>query len=78
MVPLAVEKVQTITNFLHRDRVLLCAVFEDQLLKEQERAFMGDFLADLNKGFPCIFGGEASAIWTLSVLDEVFDFERLF
>ena len=75
---LTVKEVQAISHLLDGDGVLLSPVFEDKLLEEQESALMLDFLSDLDKGFPSIFGSQSCAIWTLCVLDEELDLEDLF
>jgi len=53
-------------------------MFEDKLLEKQEGALMRDFLSDLNKSFPGVFGSKSCAVRTLCVLDEEFDLENLF
>lgn len=53
-------------------------MFENELFKEQESAFMRDFLPHLHQSFPCIFGSEFRTIGALHVLNEVFNFESLF
>ncbi len=52
-------------------------MFQDKLLKVQECTFMGNFLPDLNKGLPSVLCSQSGTVGTLSVLDQVFDFEYL-
>jgi len=53
-------------------------MLENELLKVEEGAFMGDLLTNLYKGLPGIFGSEFCTIWTLPMLDKIFDLECLF
>ena len=55
MTPRAVEKVKTVSDFFYRDRILLRAMLQDELLEEQEGSFMRNFLSDLHECFPGIF-----------------------
>jgi hypothetical protein len=72
-----VEKIKTVFHFLDRDGVLLGIMLENELLKVEESPFMGDFLSNLYKGLPSVFGSESCAIGTLPMLNKVFDLEGL-
>ena len=74
---LRVEEIQPILHLLHRDRVLLRAVIQDQLLQVQERPFMRDLLADLHQCLPRVLRRKLRAIRTLPVLHKVLDLEHL-
>jgi len=78
MALLTVKEVQAIPDFLHGDGIFLSTMFEDELLEEQEGAFVGDFLSDLNEGLPGILCSESRAVWTLRVLYEELDLKDLF
>jgi hypothetical protein len=52
-------------------------MLEDKLFEEQEGTFMRDFLSDLDKGFPGVFGSKSCAVRALCVLDEELDLEDL-
>jgi hypothetical protein len=52
-------------------------MLEDKLFEEQEGTLMRDFLSDLNKAFPGVFGSKSCAVWTLRILDEELDLEDL-
>ena len=77
MTPLTVEEVQTVADLLHRDRVFLRAMLEDQLLKEQEGTLVRDLLADLDERFPSVLRCEFRAVGTLAILYKVLDLEYL-
>lgn len=74
---IAIEEIEAVANLLDRYRVFLCVVLEDELLEVEKGALVGDFLTDLNEGFPGILRRKPCAIWTLAVLDKVLDLERL-
>jgi hypothetical protein len=74
---LTVKEIETIPHLLHRDCILLRAVLQDQLLEEQERPFMWHFLAHLHECLPRVFRGQLRTVWTLPVLHEVLELERL-
>jgi hypothetical protein len=74
---MAVEKVQTVLHLLQGNCILLRPMFQDKLLKVQERPFMRDFLPDLNKGLPSVLRSQSRTVGTLSVLNQVFDFKYL-
>lgn len=78
MTPLTIVEIQPILHLLHRNRILLCSVLQDELFKVQERPFVRDFLSDLNECLPGVLRCELRAVGTLAVLDEVLDFEDLF
>jgi hypothetical protein len=52
-------------------------MLQNKLLKVQERAFVRNFLPNLDKGFPSVFRRQFSTVWTLPVLNQVFDLEHL-
>ena len=55
----------------------MSVVFEDELFEVQEGAFVGDFLPDLNEGFPSMFGVGFCAVRTLLICHNEFAFECL-
>ena len=55
----------------------MSVVFEDELFEVQEGAFVRDFLADLDDGFPGMFRVSFGTVWTLLVCYYEFAFERL-
>lgn len=55
----------------------MSVVFQDELFEVQEGAFVGDFLADLDQGFPSMFGVGFGAVGTLLICYNEFAFERL-
>ena len=77
MTPLAIEEVQTVLHFLQGNRILLCPMFQNKLLKVQECPFMRNFLPDLNKGLPSVLCSQLRTVRTLSVLNQIFDLEYL-
>lgn len=77
MTSLRVEEIQSVLHLLHRDRILLRAVLQDQLLQEQERPLVWDLLPDLHQCLPCVLRRQLRAIRTLTVLYEVLDLEDL-
>jgi hypothetical protein len=58
MTPLAIEEVQTVLHLLERNCVLLRPMLQDKLFKVQKRAFVWNFLPNLNKGFPRVLGSQ--------------------
>ena len=77
MTPLAVEKVQSILHLLHRDRVLLRSVLEDELLEEEERPLVRNLLPDLHESLPSVLRGQLRAVGALAVLNEELDLKDL-
>jgi hypothetical protein len=57
MISLTVEEIESIPDLLYRDRILLRAMLQDQLLQKQKCPLMRHFLSYLHKGFPGVFGG---------------------
>lgn len=53
-------------------------MLQDELLKVQERPFVGNFLSDLDERLPGVLCSELRTVGTLAVLDEVFDLKNLF
>ena len=78
MAPRTVEEVEAVAHLLHRDRILLRAVLEDELLEEEERPFVWNLLSDLYQSFPGVLRGKLRAVGALAVLDEVLNLEYLF
>lgn len=56
VVPLGEEEIQTVLGFLDVHGILVGAVLQDQLLQVQESTLVGDLLANLNRGSPCVVG----------------------
>lgn len=77
MIPLRVEKVETLPSFLNADCVFVRPVFKNQLLQVQERPLVWNFLSDLNNGLPGVLGRKSRAIRTLAVQHDVFDLKYL-
>jgi hypothetical protein len=78
MTPLAIKEIQPVSRLLDTYCILLRAMLQDELFEEQERAFVRNLLPDLNERFPSIFRSEFSTVWTLGMLNEVFNLEDLF
>lgn len=78
MTPLTVEEIQPVLHLLHRDRILLCSVLQDELFEVQERPFVRNFLSDLDERLPGVLRCELRAVRALAILDEVLDLEDLF
>ena len=55
----------------------MCMMFQNELFEVEEGAFVGDFLTNLDDGFPCILGICLSTVRTLLVGYDEFDFEGL-
>jgi hypothetical protein len=72
-----VEKVESILGFFDSDRVLVGAVFEDELLEVEECPFVVDFLSHLDESPPCVLGSQPGAFGTLSVSDNELDLKDL-
>ena len=75
--PRAVEEVQPILHLFHRDRVLLRAVLEDELLEEQERPLVRNLLPDLHESLPGVLRGQLRAVGALAVLNKELDLKDL-
>ena len=56
VIPLGEEEIQTVLRFLDVHGILVGAVLQNQLLQVQEGTLVGDLLANLNRGSPCVVG----------------------
>ena len=72
-----IEEVETIFDLLDRDRLLLRAVLEDELLEEEERTLVRDLLPDLHERLPGVLRRELRTVRALAILHEVLDLEHL-
>jgi hypothetical protein len=71
------EEIDTVVNFLDVDCVTVSTVLENKLLEVEESTLVGDLLADLDDGAPCVVCETLLTIGALLVgLDEL-DFESL-
>ena len=71
------EEIDTIVNFLDVDCITVGTVLEDKLLEVEESTLVGDLLANLDDGAPCVVRETLLTIGALLVgLDEL-DFEGL-
>jgi hypothetical protein len=71
------EEINTVVNFLDVDCVTMSAVLENQLLEVEESTLVGDLLANLDDGAPCVVCETLLTISALLVgLDEL-DFKGL-
>jgi sulfur carrier protein ThiS len=71
------EEIDTVMNFLDVDCVTVSTVLEDKLLEVEESTLVGDLLANLDDGAPCVVCETFLTIGALLVgLDEL-DFEGL-
>jgi hypothetical protein len=57
--------------------VLVGVMTKDQLLEEEEGPLVVDLLTDLDGRLPHVLGGKSSAVWALTVGDDVLDLEDL-
>jgi len=72
---LHIEKVETILLFLDRYSFTVRIVLQNKLLQIQESALMRYLLANLHGCTPHVFGRETSAIGTLAILYNDFNFK---
>ena len=72
-----VEEIESVLDFLHRNRILVGVVLKDELLEVQESTLVVDLLSHLDERSPGVLGGQSSTFWTLRSGDGVFDFEDL-
>jgi len=71
------EEIDTVVNFLDVDCIAVSAVLEDKLLEVEESTLVGDLLADLDDGAPCVVCETLLTIGALLVGLNELDFEGL-
>lgn len=54
MLSAGIEEIETILLLANVESILVCSMFENELLKIEESSFMVDFLSDLNDCSPCV------------------------
>ena len=52
-------------------------MFQDELFEVEKSSFVGDLLAQLHNGSPCVGCKTLCAIWTLVVCNDIFDLKCL-
>lgn len=73
-----IEEIQPIPNFLHRYRILLGPMLQDQLLQVKEGSLVRHLLPNLYQRLPGVLGCQFSAVRALSMLYKILDLEDLF
>ena len=55
----------------------MSGMFQDELFEVEESSFVGDLLAHLYDGSPCVGSKTLCTVWTLVVCNDVFNLEGL-
>lgn len=74
---LSIIEVETIFALRDVDGILVSTVLQDELLEVQEGSLVRHLLTQLYLGLPGVLGCQPGTVWTLTILNDVLDFERL-
>lgn len=76
-ITLSVVEIQTVLRFLDIDRILVCAVLQNELLEVKEGTLMGNLLSKLDGRAPGVVGETLLTVRALLCSDNILNLETL-